>query len=251
MTTFSFLKGSTHDAVESAARSLVRVVHGNSRSAVSLPMVYPSGAVATVEVAKISDNLFEITDCGLAYAEAEMIGGEHLFARNASAVAERFEISAGKRSIYFTADFEQLAGAMADVAAASVQVAHRVCERIAQRSEAEIEERIYQKLIRVFGKPKVEQDATISGASAHKWRVSALVHLDGRQMAVEAVSNHHSSVYSSATMFHDLSLLDRKPISIAVVRDKRAMGDYLRILAQAASVIQDDAGEETLKGLAA
>jgi len=214
-------------------------------------MVYPSGTIAAVEVAQISSELFEITDCGLAYAETEMIGGEHLFARNAAAVAERFEVSGGKRTIYFTAALDQLAGAMADVAAASVQVAHRVCERVAQRSESEIEERLYQKLVNVFGKPKVEQDAFISGASAHKWRVSALVHLDGRQMAFEAVSNHHSSVYSSATMFHDLSLLERKPIPIAVVRDKRAMGDYLRILAQAANVIQDDAAEDTLKGLAA
>lgn len=251
MTTLSFLTGNPQDAVEAAARSLVSVVHGDRRSTVSLPIVYPSGTVAAVEVTRVGSDQFEITDCGLAYVETEMIGGEHLFARNAAAVAERFEVSAGKRTIYFAANLEQLAGAMADVAAASVQVAHRVCERIAQRSESEIEERLYQKLVNVFGKPKVEQDATISGASAHKWRVSALVHLDGRQMAFEAVSNHHSSVYSSATMFHDLSLLDRKPVPIAVVRDKRAMGDYLRILAQAANVIQDDAAEDTLKGLAA
>ena len=251
MTTFSFLNVSPQDAVDAAARSLVSVIHGRNRSTVSLPMVYPSGTVAAVEVTKISSDLFEITDCGLAYAETEMIGGEHLFVRNATAVADRFDVSASKRSIYFTAAAQQLAGAMADVAAASVQVAHRVCERIAQRSESEIEERIYQKLVKVFGKPKVEQDAIIPGASAHKWTVSALVHLDGRQMAFEAVSNHHSSVYSSATMFHDLSLLDRKPIPIAVVKDKRAMGDYLRILAQAASVIQDDAAEDTLKRLAA
>ncbi|MCW1428647.1 hypothetical protein [Novosphingobium sp. JCM 18896] len=251
MATFSFLAGNPQEAVEAAARSLVSVVHAGGRSTVSLPMVYPSGTVAAVEITQVGADIFELSDCGLAHAETEMIGGEHLFARNAAAVAQRFEVSAGKRTIYFTANLAQLAGAMADVAAASVQVAHRVCERISQRSESEIEERLYRKLIDVFGKPKVEQDATISGASAHKWRVSALVHLDGRQMAFEAVSNHHSSVYSSATMFHDLSLLDRKPIPIAVVRDKRAMGDYLRILAQAANVIQDDAAVETLKGLAA
>jgi hypothetical protein len=52
-------------------------------------------------------------------------------------------------------------------------------------------------------------------------------------------------------MFHDLALLDHKPVAIAVVRDKRAMGDYLRILAQAANVIQDDVADDALKGLAA
>lgn len=251
MTALSFLTRSREEVVDAAARSLVLVTHGADRSSVALPLVYPSGAVVSVQVSQVASGVFELTDCGLAYIEAEMVGGEHLFARNAAAVAEKLSVSAGKRVIYFTSDMEQLAGAIADVGAASVQVAHRICERITQRLESDIEEKIFRKLVTVFGERKVEPDATIIGASAHKWRVSAIVHLDGKDLAFEAVSNHHSSVYSSATMFHDLSLLDKKPTPIAVVRDKKAMGDYLRILAQSANVIQDDAHDETLRELAA
>lgn len=251
MTALSFLARSREEVVEAAARSLVLITHSADRSTVALPLVYPSGAVVSVQITQVGVGLFELTDCGLAYTEAEMIGGEHLFARNASAIAEKLSVSAGKRVIYFTADSEQLVGAIADVGAASVQVAHRICERVTQRLESDIEEKIFRKLVTVFGERKVEPDATIVGASAHKWRVSAIVHLDGKNLAFEAVSNHHSSVYSSATMFHDLSLLDNKPIPIAVVRDKKAMGDYLRILAQSANVIQDDAQDDTLRELAA
>jgi hypothetical protein len=109
MTKFSFLSGKPQEAVEAAARSLVSVMHGAESSTIALPMIYPSGAVATVEAKRVASDVFQITDCGLAYDEIEMIGGEHLFARNASAVAEKFEISAGRRTLYVSADVEQLA----------------------------------------------------------------------------------------------------------------------------------------------
>jgi hypothetical protein len=236
--------------VEQAARSLLRIDHAGSKSLITLPMFYPSGAAVAVEVMRVGSH-YQVTDCGFAYREAEMVGGEHLFGRNAGAVAERYGVSVSRRGFVGTANVEQLAGMMADVGGASVQLAHRLCERVAQRSEAEIAARLYQRLIGLFGESKVVPEATISGASSHKWRVSALVKVDGRAVAFEAVSNHHSSVYSSATMFHDIGLLDPKPVPVAVVRDKRIMGEYLGILAQAANVIQEDVSDSAIERLAA
>ena len=239
------------DVVDAAARELVRVSHeGNGRSQVTLPLFYPSGAVVAVEVIAGASG-FQVTDAGLAYREAEMFGAENLFGRNAAAIAERFGINAGKKEFRASAQVDQLAGTIADVGAASAQLAQRLYERIAQRNEAEIAAQLYEKLVHVFGSPKVVADAAIKGASSHQWRVSALVRLDGRDMAFEAVSNHHSSVYSSATMFHDIALLDRKPLAVAVVRDRREMGEYITILAQAANVIEAGVPEETIRRLAA
>ncbi|HEX8445827.1 MAG TPA: hypothetical protein VF649_04360 [Sphingomonas sp.] len=236
--------------VEAAARSLLLVRHDGEVSRVALPIFYPSGAAATVEVAQNGPQ-FLISDAGLAYREAELIGAENLFNRNAAPVAEQFGIDVGKRGFTVSASVDQLAGAMADVAAASVQVAHRICERVAQRSEAAITAHLYERLVAVFGAQKVVPEAEIAGASSHKWRVSALVHVDGKDMAFEAVSNHHSSVYSSATMFHDLSLLERKPVPVAVVKDKASFGAYLSILSQAANVIEDTVPNAALERLAA
>jgi len=244
--------GKTPDSVvEAAARSLVRISHdGNGHTQVTLPLFYPSGAVVAVEVIAGADG-FLVTDAGLAFREAEMFGADHLFGRNATAIAESFGIEAGRKEFRAMAGLDQLAGTMADVGAASCQLAHRLYERVVQRTEAEISGQLYDKLVHVFGSPRVVADATISGASSHKWRVSALVRLDGRDMAFEAVSNHHSSVYSSATMFHDIALLDRRPLAVAVVRNRSEMGEYIGILAQAANVIEANAPEETIRKLAA
>jgi hypothetical protein len=238
------------DAVEAAARSLLLVRHDGETSRVALPMFYPSGAAATVEVTQ-NGGRFLVSDAGLAYREAELIGAENLFNRNAAPVAEQFGIEAGKRGFTALASVEHLAGAMADVAAASVQVAHRICERVAQRSETAIAAHLYDRLVAVFGAQKVVPEAEIAGASSHKWRISALVHIGGKDMVFEAVSNHHSSVYSSATMFHDLSLLERRPVPVAVVKHKAALGAYLSILSQAANVIEENVSDSALTRLAA
>ena len=236
--------------VEAAARSLLLIRHSGEVSRVALPIFYPSGAAATVEVTQ-NGVQFLISDAELAYREAELIGAENLFIRNATPVAEQFGIEAGKRGFTVSASVEQLAGAMADVAAASVQVAHRICERVAQRSEAAITARLYERLVAVFGAKKVVPGAEIAGASSHTWRISALVHVGGKEMAFETVSNHRSSVYSSATMFHDLSLLERRPVPVAVVKDKASLGAYLGILSQAANVIEETASDMALTRLAA
>lgn len=236
--------------IEAAARSLVSVDHGDSVSRVSLPIFYPSGAAATVEIIHHS-NRYHVTDFGLAYREAEMVGGELYFRRNAEAIAQQFAIDVGKRGFSTSASVDELAGAIADVGAASVQVAHRICERVAQQSEAAIATQLYDRLVTVFGAQKVERDAEIVGASSHKWKLSAVVHVGGKDVAFETVSNHHASVYSSATMFHDLALLDRKPVPVAVVRNKQDFGAYLSILAQAANVVEESIPNAALERLAA
>ena len=236
--------------VEAAARSLLSVSHESDTSLITLPLFYPSGAAVVVEVVGGRDSFF-VNDGGRAYREVEMFGGEHLFGRNSSQIAESFSIDASKRSFSAFASIEQLAATIADVGDASVQLASRICERIAVRHETAIASGFYRKLVQVFGQDRVVQDATIEGASSHQWKISALVHADGREIAFEAVSNHHSSVYSSATMFHDIALLSRKPVPIAVVRNKTEMGAYLGILSQAANVIEADASNNTIERLAA
>ncbi len=230
--------------------ALVRVQDGDQVTRVTLPVFYPSGSVVTVEVASWAQG-FRVSDSGLAHREVDLIGADHLFKKNANAVAEHFGLECATRSVWTDATVETLAAAIADVGAASAQIAHRIVERVASRSEAAIEAELYRRLVYLFGQPKVAKDVEITGASSHRWRISALVSAEGRDVVFEAVSNHHSSVYSSATMFHDLSLLDGRPVSVAVVRDKKEMGDYLSILSQAANVIQDNAPDDTIARLVA
>jgi hypothetical protein len=236
-------------AVEAAVRALVRVAEAGESTRVTIPAFYPSGSIATVEISG-GPTAYHVTDLGLAFREADLIGADHLFQRNAAQIAEMTGLVLSHRTFSVRATVDQLAAAIADVAGASVQVAHRIVERTISRSESEIEARLYPRLVRLFGEPHVAREVEIAGASSHRWRVSAVVTLNDRRMVFEAVSNHHSSVYSSSTMFHDLSLLEQRPAGIAVVRDKHALGDYLSILAQAANVIEDNVPDRTLQTLA-
>lgn len=238
------------DVIESAARSLVRVTASREGKLITLPIFYASGTAVSVEVIKTGDK-FIVSDDGQAFRELELVGADRYFRRNADTIAAELGVSAARRSFYYVTSAEQLAGSMADIGSASAQLVNRVFDRIAQRNEKEIASNLYNRLINIFGENHVKADADIFGASNHKWNVSALVAFGERKIAFETVSNHHSSVYSSATMFHDIGLLDNRPKPIAVVENKLAMGEYISILSQAANVIQIDAPDMVLEKLAA
>ncbi|HEX7823026.1 MAG TPA: hypothetical protein VF463_20695 [Sphingobium sp.] len=249
--TVTFIKNDPREKIIAAAlRSLVTRVQGSNEDVITLPIFHPSGAAASVTISR-GPSRFKVSDGGQAYREVEMVGAEHLFSRNAAKCAEAFGVSLAGKLIVGEASGETLAGHIADVAAASVQVSSRIVERVAARSEAALEDRLYCRLAGLFGESHVVAGAEVEGASSHKWHISALVHVGGKDLIFEAVSNHHSSVYSSATMFHDLALLDRRPKPIAVVESKQAMGAYIGMLSQVASVIESDAPDIMIKRLAA
>ena len=242
--------GFRDDAIEVAVRSLVTRERDRGEDRISLPIFHPSGACATVTVTGGPDR-FRVSDGGQAYREVELIGAEHLFNRNADKCAEMHGVARSGKMIVGDAHGGNLAGYISSVAAASAQVSARIIERVAARNEAAIEERLRQRLADIFGASHVDPGAEIAGASNHRWRLSAIVHIGGKDLAFEAVANHHSSVYSSATMFHDLALLEKRPKAIAVVESKQAMGSYVGMLSQAASVIEASAPDRLIEQLAA
>lgn len=230
-------------AVEATVSRLLSTRHSDRVSLVSLPMFYPSGAAITVSVEPARER-FYVTDGSFAFREAAMIGGESIFNRIARNVADFFGVEVTSRTLSVIAERDQLAGAIADIAAASGRVAHAIVERVANRHENEIALHLYQRLVAIFGPPRVEPEAKIVGASSKEWDISALVHLEDHTVVFDAVANHHASVYSSATKFHDLALLEKPPVAVSVVRDKKALGAFVAILAQASHVIQDNVPDE-------
>jgi len=67
--------------------------------------------------------------------------------------------------------------------------------------------------------------------------------LDGTEALFQAVPNNHLSVYSTAAMFHDVALMEPPPATVAVVKNKDAMGSLFNILAQAGNVIEEAQGD--------
>lgn len=237
-------------ATERALNELVYARQANDAVYVTLPLYYPSGAAVTLAVTKNKD-LFRVTDLALAFHEVELVGADKLFSRATKRIAEKTGVLISKEIIYSICSFEELAATISDIASASHEVAREILERIKITQENDIYTNLDRRLKTLFGANKVETEKTLTGFSTNEWHVSAFVHLDGHAAVFDVVSNHHASVFTCSTKFNDLKLLENAPKTIAVVRDKAAMGAYYNILAQAGYVIQDNATDQVFMKAAA
>ncbi len=228
------------DAAEAALRQLVSVKPDGDAVFVSLPLYYPSGSSVCLRISQ-RDHEYRVTDWAMAHREIELVGGDALFNRTAKRAAERTGALIAGEEVYSVCSLGELAPVIADIGWASHYIAHAIVDRAQRQSESDILISLTARLKHLFGENRVESEKLIAGFSTNDWNVSALVHIDGREAVFDVVSNHHASVFTTSTKFNDLKLLDNAPKTIAVVKDKAAMGAYYNILAQAGYVIQDDA----------
>ena len=118
-----------------------------------------------------------------------------------------------------------------DVAETSRRVAAKIWQRFIDEEDAELTGELREKLIKVFGSAKVEEDKVIIGESTSPWEVSAVVTYKHHVAVFQSVSSHSNSIYKASTAFHDLSRLENPPRLIAVVRNKQLLGPKLALLA--------------------
>lgn len=235
---------------ENAARELLSVRHWGDASFITLPMVYPGGAFVTVKI-EIGQSGFRVGDNGFAYRELESMGINRSFGNTARSVAENQSLEVDRRSVFVDVPPELVSRAICDVAAASWQIADTAIGRVSEEEEADLEERLRDRLSTVFGSSKVANEHTIQGASTSAWDVSAIVRTDGNVAVFHAVSKYPNSVFKASTAFHDLALLEKPPALIAVVRKKADLGPRLNLLAQIGNVIEQDQPDRTYERLVA
>lgn len=234
------LHESLEGAIIEALGQLLTVQHTPAGSYVHLPMFHPSGAAATVLVTRDGAD-FRVSDAGFAYREAELVGGERGFSRHARKVARDLGLEVSSRSISTRATRLQLAATIADVGSASMTVASEIVSQLAGGAESELVVHLQERLTELFGTPNIDLNPTVPGASSQQWDVSAVVHADQRNIVFDAVSNHHTSVYATATKFHDISRVENPPVTVSVVHRIDDMGNLYNLLAQAGHVLQEDA----------
>ena len=231
------------DAVEAAVRALLRVTHWGDASYVNLPILLPSGSSATVRVTQTATG-FHVDDGGFAFREIESIGAERSFPKTAASVAEAEALSVNRRAVFVDVPIEGLERAICDVGMASRDIAERIFARIADDDEAEITDYLRDRLEKIFGASNLDPSSKITGSSTSEWDVSAILHGETGQVVFQAVGNHAFSLYRATTAFHDLGELRSPPRRVAVVKDRKALGTRLNVLAQAGSVIQGDQSDD-------
>ncbi|MBF0373444.1 MAG: hypothetical protein HQL38_05025 [Alphaproteobacteria bacterium] len=238
------------EVVDGVARALADVRHVQDASFISLPVMYPSGSLAVVRIDLHHDGHFLVSDMGMGFEEADLMGAGRLFAHSAPAVAVRAGVHFDRQTFSLGVRREQLVGAVSVIAACSQEAVQVAAFRLDEKKKADAADRLCERLYRLFTPAKVERGATVVGASNTPWTVTALVRADGHKAVYEPVSDHPNSVASALTKFVDLNQLEHPPARIAVVRNKDALGTRLALIATAANVVEEGVSDQTLQRLA-
>lgn len=234
-------------AVSSVAAELVEVLHRSQVSYIRTPLLYPSGTIVVVRIDPgISD--FIVSDRGMGFDEADMMGGSHMYDRQARPIAEEAGVGFDHRSFFaLQVSRAQLAGAVITIANCSQQAVVAVANRLSERDRVNATDVLYDRLTRIFEERHLARNAELRGASNTAWSIPILITSTGRKAAFEAVSPHHNSVVSAAAKFHDLSLLEKPPTRVSAIGRKADFKTWLGVLNQTSNVIETKASDTTIR----
>ena len=230
MTTNTATRMDVERLIRAATSSLVRVQPTNGSYFVNLPILYPDGSFVTVKIDALGSG-FRVSDNGFAWREADDVGAARSFKRTAKRFAEEYDVDVGDRAIFVDVSAQQIERAICEVASVSWRVADHICSRAFDEDEAVLADELSARLVKIFGAASVKGGASIRGASATDWPVSAIVASQRHATVFQAVSNHPASIYKAATAFRDLSGLSSAPRLVAFVRDKNTLGTKISLLA--------------------
>ena len=239
-----------YDPVSRVVRSLLSTEKVGDQTIVRLPLIMPSGSMATVRVIENNGDFF-IGDLGLSYLQAESLGLARNYWRVVKPIIEKYVIDRSKEELFIRVKSEDLYSGICDVAMASWQAADVLADKADETANVELSESVVDRLVEVFGTDRVVPQPEIMGHSHISWPMTAIVKNGSRSMVFQAVSNHAQSVYRANTAFHDLSILDDPPILVSVVRDKQELGEKISLLSQTSKVIETDANAEVYRRLVA
>jgi|GEM_PF-542543 len=239
------------EVADGVARALTSAFQDQDGTFVRTPVMYPGGTCVVVRLDQQHDGSFLVSDMGLAYQEADLMGAVQQFLRAAPDIGKRSGVSFdGNAYFIMKVRREQLVGAVSTVAACSQEAVQVTAFKLAERRTADASDRLVKRLERVFTKPKVARDAEIHGASETPYHVTALVRTDEHTAAFEAVTEHPTSIAATVTKFLDLSHLEEAPTRIAVVRSKERLGTRLTLITSTAAVVEETVPDGTLARLA-
>ena len=204
---------------------------------VQTPVSFPSGRLVGVQIVGGPDT-FTVTDAGAAMREAEFLGAEDLFRREARRVAAEFDLTFNNWELFEAqAPLNQLVECAAAVANAASLSMIRTADKFALRFDVRRREELSIRLARIYGAARVAKDVEISGASAKPWKFDAQVILpSGRPGLFSLVTPAPISVAFAYSKLDDVSRLDLPPFLAAVLDGTFEPGDRA-LLARAARKI--------------
>jgi hypothetical protein len=234
------------------ARALIRVSARDESVRLSLPLLYPGGAMVGVELSRLRSG-FLVSDAGGARREAGLLGGERAFHRIAQDVAKRFGIRFD-HNMMFDVDVEetQLVAAVMAVANAAKTAVENTAIHLATAEHADYRAHLWDRLQSAYGtKAFSREPVTFKGASSESWDFDAAVKVQGHLVLFQVVTPNANSVNSAVTKFLDVQDLGDKiaPSRISVLTNKDRTPRLL-VLGRTSRILPADAPDEQYRTVA-
>jgi hypothetical protein len=234
------------EVAKQVARGLAKADLLQGRAFIRTPVLFPSGSTVVVVLEEDGSGRYRLSDLGQGFEEADQVGMADTYRRQAAPVAALSGIDfAGNAFVLAGITVRQLDGGTMTVANAAARAVERTLLRTGQRPEPATVERLVLRLTRLFPGANVTRAAELRGASEHPWSVDAVVAVGSHRAVFDIVTPSPVSVAFANTKFHDFARLEPPPKRVAVVHRKADFGDLLSVIAQAASIIEDDAPDRT------
>ena len=237
--------------LEKAISRLMKVTPEGERARISVPILYPSGSGAAVEIVMNAGKCF-VSDLALGQMEAEMNGAATFYDAAARKSVERFSVGYDGLSIFTVwTSLDNIEGAITSVANASVFAASSAIYRAVEEKEKKKNEELFAKVSRVFGRDNVVKVEDVSGRDA-VWPAHNVVTLqNNRKVIFEYVTEHQNSIAPKFIMFSDLSKFENKYSLTSVVNNIERMSSKGAMLAEVSTIIQLVAEDQEFRRRAA
>lgn len=232
---------------DEVARSLSSYLATPAGHFIRTPLTYPGGSSVVVKLDG-SRNQFFVSDAGFGYQEAMMMNASHSYPFIARSLIRDSEISFDSRSFFVAeASTDDLVGVVGAIANCSQRAVVETALKHEARKVDTDRAVLLDRLQSAFGRPRVEKDVEVRGASSVEWEVTARVNSPDNVVALfDYARPHKNSVTSVAVKFHDIARLERPPRRIVTVRDQVEMGSLIGLLSQAASVVELASASDTI-----
>lgn len=230
---------------EEVARALVRVSARDENVRLSLPLLYPGGAMVGVELSRLRSG-FLVSDAGAARREAGLLGGERAFKRIAQDVANRFGIRFD-HNMMFDLDVSEghLVPAVMAVANAAKTAVENTAMHLAMNEHADHRAYLWDRLQSAYGFAAVLREQAHYRGASEEWDFDAAVRVEGQYALFQVVTPNANSVNSAVTKFLDVMDLGEKlaPRRVAVVTNKDSTPRLL-VLGRTARILSAQAPDE-------
>jgi hypothetical protein len=188
---------------------------GDNGATVVTHCMYPSFDPVHVSIVKIGDG-YEISDGGGAMNAAWLHGRPNI-SKILAKECSRFGIESRNGLAVVRIDNKDwLRSAIIAVANASAAAANLAIDNTSVVAEAELNERIYEKLTLILDKNSVGRDRTYTGISGKEWKYNFIAKSKNRIILINSVTPHHASINPKYVAFSDSPANDSDILRIAV-----------------------------------